>query len=95
MIPNALRGPLLGRLGFRLMTAVAIALTPLALLAYIQTDKFESEAQARWQSALLGETLLAATPQIDLISRARGLAAATAATVLPVLGDTAACTGVM
>ena len=84
MIPNALRGPLFGRLGFRLMGAVAIALTPLALLAYVQTQRFETEAQARWESALFGETLLAATPQIDAISRAKGLAAATAVNILPV-----------
>jgi two-component sensor histidine kinase len=95
MIPNALRGPLLGRLGFRLMTAVAIALTPLALLAYVQTQKFETEAQARWESALFGETLLAAPPQIDAISRAQGLAAATAVSVLPVIADGLACNDVM
>ncbi|MFN0114534.1 MAG: sensor histidine kinase [Paracoccaceae bacterium] len=95
MIPAALRGPVFGRLGFRLMAAVAIAMTPLALLSYNQAEKFESAAQARWKTALFGETLLAATPQIDRISHARGLAAATANAILPLAGDTEACTAVM
>lgn len=95
MIPKIWRGRLLGQLGFRLMTAVAIALTPLALLAYFQTEKLEHEAQARWQSSLFGDTLLAATPQIEKISRAQGLAAATAAAVGPILSDNAACIALM
>ena len=95
MIPDALRGPVLGRLGFRLMAAVAIALTPLALLSYNQSQKFESEAQARWESALFGETLLAATPQLDAISRARGLAAATANAISSSTDKLSACTDIM
>ena len=66
MIPNAVLGPVLGRLGFRLMAAFGIALMPLALLSYSQAQKFETESQARWESALFGETLLAAAPQIEL-----------------------------
>ncbi len=95
MITRALRGQLFGRLGVRLLAAVALALTPLALLAFFQTEKFESEAQARWQTALFGETLLAATPQIAAINLAKGLAAATATTVRPIIDDSAACVEVM
>ena len=95
MIRSALGRGLFGQLGFRLMTAVALALTPLALLAYFQTQKFEFEAQAKWQSALFGETLLAATPQVNMISRARGLVAATAMVVRPVIDDNAACIAAM
>ena len=95
MIPNALRGPLLGRLGFRLMTAVAIAMTPLALLSYNQSQEFEQEAQARWASALFGETLLAATTQIEAISRTAGQAKAVAVSVLPIIDNPAACSRLM
>ena len=82
MIPNAARGPVLGRLGFRLMAAFGVALMPLALLSYNQAQSFETESVARWESALFGETLLAATSQIDAISRARGMAASLAAAIV-------------
>ena len=95
MIPNAVRGPVLGRLGFRLMAAFGIALMPLALLSYNQAQKFESESQARWESALFGETLLAAASQIEAISRARGIAAAMATTILPEINRLDNCTATM
>ena len=95
MIPKVVRGPVLGRLGFRLMAAFGLALMPLALLSYNQAQKFENESQARWESALFGETLLAASGQIDAISRARGLAAALALTIVPEIGNLGPCTEVM
>lgn len=96
MIPNAARGPILGRLGFRLMAAFGIALMPLALLSYNQAQKFETESVARWESALFGETLLAAASQIDAISRARGMAGSLAAAiVVPKLNLADACIDLM
>ena len=95
MIPNAARGPLLGGLGFRLMAAFGIALMPLALLSYNQAQKFETESVARWQSALFGETLLAAASQIEAMSRARGLAAGLAKTILPKINDPDSCIDLM
>lgn len=95
MIPNAVLGPVVGRLGFRLMAAFGIALMPLALLSYNQAQKFETESQARWESALFGETLLAAAGQIEAISRARGVAAALATTVLPAISNSQGCTQLM
>lgn len=91
MILKSLSGPTIGRLGFRLMAAFGIALMPLALLSYNQAQNFETESQARWESALFGETLLAAAPQIEAISRARGIAAAAAIAIVPSLGDPDAC----
>ena len=84
-----------GGLGFRLMAAFGIALMPLALLSYNQAQKFEDESQARWESALFGETLLAATYQIDAISRARGVAAALAGAISADVADLEKCTKVM
>ena len=95
MIPKTVRGPVFGRLGFRLMAAFGIALMPVALLSYNQAQKFEIESQARWESALFGETLLAASGQIDAISRARGLAAALASTIVHDFDDLGRCTDVM
>ena len=91
MISDTGRGSFFGGLGFRLMVAFGIALLPLALLSYNQAQKFETESQARWESALFGETLLAATYQIDAISRARGVAAAIATAIVPEIDDAAKC----
>ena len=95
MKPDFLRGAFTGGLGFRLMAAFGIALMPLAFLSYNQAQQFENESQARWESALFGETLLAATFQTDAISRARGIVAGLAETILPVLNSPAACTQTM
>ncbi len=95
MKPGFLSGSVTGRLGFRLMAAFGIALMPLALLSYNQAQQFENESQARWESALFGETLLAATYQIDAISRARGIAAAVADTILPYVDDVEACVQIL
>ena len=51
-------GPVVGRLGFRLMAAVGLALLPLTLLSYVQSERFQREALARSEAALVGETLL-------------------------------------
>ena len=91
MNTDFLRGPVTGRLGFRLMAAFALALLPLAYLSYDQANQFERESQARWESALFGETLLAAGYQIDAISRTRGLASGLAETILPLINDSAQC----
>lgn len=95
MIPNAARGPVFGRLGFRLMAAFGIALMPLALLSYNQAQKFETESVARWESALFGETLLAASTQIDAMSRARGLAAGLATMIVPKINQVDECVDLM
>jgi two-component sensor histidine kinase len=95
MIPNAARSPVLGRLGFRLMAAFGIALMPLALLSYNQAQKYETESVARWESALFGETLLAASSQIDAMSRARGLAAGLATMIVPKINQVNECVRLM
>ena len=95
MIPETIRGPILGKLGFRLMAAFGIALLPLALLSYNQAQKFEAESMARWESALFGETLLAAASQIDAISRGRGVVAGVAKAIVPMLDDADGCMELM
>ncbi len=95
MIANAMRGPVLGRLGFRLMAAFGFALLPLALLTYNQSRKFEAEAAARWEYSVFGETLLVAAPQIEAISRTRGLAAGLAMALVPKINDLNGCIDLM
>lgn len=91
MIGRAASGPLFGRLGFRLMAAVGLALLPLAVLAYVQSAQFQTEATARVEAALFGETLLAAAPEVEAIKGARGAAVALSVAVLPVIADNATC----
>lgn len=95
MIRQSALGSLLGRLGFRLMAAIGLALSPLAILAYVQAGQFQAEATARVKAALFGETLQAAAPQIEAIENARGAAAALAMSLVPMIGDNAACTDVL
>lgn len=95
MIPDAPRGPLHGRLGFRLTVAVGLALMPMAILAYAQANAVENAAQARVEAALYGETLQAAMPKIEAITRVRGLAAATAMRLPDVIGDPVRCSAAL
>lgn len=61
-----------GGLGFRLMTLMGAALLPLAILSYVQAQVTERVAESRAKAAILGDTLLAAAPQIDILMRAQG-----------------------
>lgn len=72
MILPTSRGHITGRLGFRLMGAIGLALLPLALLSYVQSERFNDEAVKRAEAALLGETLRAAAPQVAVIRRNQG-----------------------
>ena len=74
----------MGGLGLRLMATMGIALLPLALLTYVQTVQTERVAESRARAAILGETLMAAGPQIDVVMRARGAASSLAA-LMPAL----------
>ena len=73
------------------MAAVGLALLPLTLLSYIQSERFQREALARSEAALVGETLLAANSQLRIIERAMAAAAALAATMPALLTDPVAC----
>lgn len=79
-------------LGVRLMMLMGAALLPLAVLSYVQTLATERAAESRARAAILGETLIAAAPQIDAIMQAQGVASALAAAIPGVVDDTPACT---
>jgi two-component sensor histidine kinase/heme exporter protein D len=83
------------RLGVRLASLMAVALLPLGIVAHLQTSNLAREAKGRSEEALLGQTLRAASGEIRVISRARGLVAGLA-TVLPnFIADDAACSALM
>lgn len=77
------------RLGVRLGLVIGLALLPVGAMAVIQASDLLSEARARSEAALAGETLRAIRPKLGLIKRAQGMAEALAA--LGPLG--AACGG--
>ncbi len=78
------RAPFWSGLSARLMLAMGIALLPLALLTYSQTVETQEVAKGRARAAILGDTVMAAGPQIDVFLRARAIAASIAA-AMPVL----------
>ncbi len=79
------------KLGVRLIAVIGVALLPLAILAYGQATRLQTEVEAREEAALFGQALLMAQPQFEGIQRARGAAATLAIAVRPLIGDPAAC----
>ena len=77
------------------MAAVGLALLPLTLLSYVQSDGYQKETVARSEAAIIGETLLAADDQLQVIERARTTAAALAVVIPTLMRDTPACSLVM
>ncbi|AWB50513.1 histidine kinase (plasmid) [Gemmobacter aquarius] len=67
------------RLGVRLGLVIGLALLPVGAMAVIQANDLLSEARARSEAALAGETLRAVRPKLGLIKRAQGMAEALAA----------------
>ncbi|WP_444455454.1 sensor histidine kinase [Rhodobacter capsulatus] len=80
-----------GGLGLRLTVIMGAVLTPLAVLSYAQTLATERAAENRLRAAILGETLMAATPQVDLLMQARGTVMALAASLPQLAADPEAC----
>ena len=76
------------RFSFRLGLILTLALAPVGILAVVRSVGIESEVRARTEAALAGQTLRAAAPVLDQLSRAKGLAAGVASAVASVLADT-------
>ncbi|WP_435258551.1 sensor histidine kinase [Thioclava sp. FR2] len=73
------------------MTLMGAALLPLAVLSYVQTLAAERVAESRARAAILGETLLAAAPQIDMMMQAQGAVDTLAATFPQIITDPEIC----
>lgn len=82
-------------LGVRLAFALTIALLPFGIVSGLQSGTLLNEARARSEAALLGETLLAAAKESDLIRGARVAAGALAATMAALRDDPVACSATM
>lgn len=78
-------------IGRRLAVMIVLALLPLGLLAMQQTAGIARETARNREIAAMGATVQAAAPQVRLITFAQATAASLAATIGPVLDDTAAC----
>ncbi len=83
------------RLDVRLAFLLSLALLPVGLVAVLQSRELLSEAQARAEAALMGETARAAAPELRLIQRAEAAAEALASAVATVADDAAACSEIM
>lgn len=73
------------------MALMGAALLPLAILSYVQALTAEGFAESRAKAAILGETIFAASPQIDLLVEATGAVKTLAATLPQVVADPDAC----
>lgn len=73
------------------MMLMGAALLPLAVLSYVQTLAAERVAESRARAAILGDTLIAASPQVDLLMQAQGAVSTLAATLPRVIYDNDAC----
>ena len=77
------------RLGVRLAMLLSVALLPVGLIAVLQSISLMSEARARSEAALMGETLMIVQTELRLIQRAQGMAAAIAGSLPPAGPDAA------
>lgn len=84
-----------GRLGVRLALLLAIALSPLLLIAIVQSLSMMREARARSEAALMGETLRAVSGETRLIQQAQAEARLLSDLVPPLIADPAACSALM
>lgn len=76
------------RFGVRLGLILTLALAPVGILAIVRSAGIDSEVRARTEAALAGQTLRAAAPVLDQLSRAKGLASGVASAVVAVMTDT-------
>ena len=83
------------KLGVRIAFALAIALLPLGVISGLQSKSLMDEARARSTAALLGETLLAAAPDAELIRGARVATQALSTTIIGLSDDAAECSAAL
>ena len=83
--------PVIDRLGFRLAVVLAIGLLPLMLVSVVRSQSVVSEALARSEAALVGETLQAVRAEAVLIENAKAIAASLSHTMPDLMRDIARC----
>ncbi len=83
------------RLGFRLALMLAVALLPLLIVSIIRSQAVMTEARARSQTVLAGETLRAVGGVVSLIDNAKGAVQALSRNFPQLLADPAQCQTLM
>ncbi len=83
------------KLGFRLALMLAIALLPLLIVSIIRSQAVVTEARARSQAALAGETLRAVRDEVTLIDTAKGAVQALGRTLPQLMIDPDTCQAIM
>lgn len=83
------------KLGFRLALMLAVALLPLLIVSIIRSQAVVTEARARSQAALAGETLRAVRDEVTLIDSAKGAVQALGRTLPSLLTDPDTCQAIM
>lgn len=79
------------KLGVRFVALLAVALLPLMIVSIVRSQSVLSEAVARSQAALVGETLRVVRAEVTLIEGAMAVARSLSQTVRPLLDDPVAC----
>ncbi|MCB2116988.1 MAG: sensor histidine kinase [Rhodobacteraceae bacterium] len=89
------RGRFTSRLGFQVAFLLAVVLLPLTAISVARSAALSREAQARSEAAVIGETLHAASYEMQLIQAARGTVATLAAILPSVADDPEACSAAL
>ena len=79
------------RLGFRMAFSLAVILLPLAIVSILRSQAVLSQAEARNEAALFGETVQMASSELALIDKARGVAGSVGAIILDLLEEPELC----
>ncbi|PZR00171.1 MAG: histidine kinase [Cereibacter sphaeroides] len=88
-------GRLAERLGLRLGIVLALTLLPIGLMALSQSRELMSQVRIRTDAALMGETLRAAAPQLQMIQQAQGAVAVLSSSLSSFLPDAVSCSSAM
>ncbi|MGH1458002.1 MAG: sensor histidine kinase [Paracoccaceae bacterium] len=81
-------------LAFRVIMLLSVALLPVGLIAFFQTQNVARQAEELSRSAVLGRTLIAVEPQRALLYRGFAASRVLGEAIKPVMEDRAACSRV-
>lgn len=81
-------------LAFRVIMLLSVALLPVGLIAFFQTQNVARQAEELSRSAVLGRTLIAVEPQRALLYRGFAASRVLGEAIKPVMEDRAACSNV-
>ena len=95
MTSGFLRNSLFGGLAFRVLLFLSLALLPIGLIAFIQTQQIADQSQRTAELSLIAVTEQAATTERSLLQEAFGAARALTSVVKLVRNDPAQCSDIL